>query len=77
MGENIFGLGVGVGCGAAASIGKVFVGAALDGATSGAGVEASAAQAVIKTQPIKISLKIRFIKMKYIGQKLSRDEFLC
>ena len=77
MGENILGFGVVVGCeaGAVASVGNVCVGS-LTGWMTGAAA-ARSPQAVVNTQTIKVRVKTRFIKPKYIGRKLSSDEFLC
>jgi len=74
MGEYFFGFCVAVGSGADTSTGNVCVGA-LTGRMTGVGV-AFPAQAVIKLQTIKARIS-RFIKAKYIGQKLISDEILC
>jgi threonine synthase len=74
MGEYFFGFCVAVGSGADTSAGNVCVGA-LTGRMTGVGV-AFPAQAVIKLQTIKARIS-RFIKAKYIGQKLISDEILC
>ena len=77
MGENILGFGVVVEITTGASVGNVCVGL-LTGWMTGAGAAAARSpQAVVNTQTIKVRINTRFIKAKYIGQKLSSDEFLC
>lgn len=75
MGENILGFGVVVENTTGASVGNVCVGL-LTGWMTGAAA-ARSPQAVVNTQTIKIRINTRFIKAKYIGRKLSSDEFLC
>jgi hypothetical protein len=81
IGENIRGFCVAVGCaaGAAARAGNVCVGrltGALTGALSRAGTEvASSVHEAIRIQITNVGTNKRFIKAKYIGRKLSSDEF--
>jgi hypothetical protein len=75
MGENTLGFGVVVETTTRASVGNVCVGV-LTGWMIGAGAAAARSpQAVVNTQTIKVRIKTRFINLKYIGQKLSGDEF--
>jgi hypothetical protein len=66
MGENFFGFGVAEEKSTDANEGKVCVGALLI-ALTGVGV-ASCAQAVIKTQTIKVRINARFIKSSISGE---------
>ena len=77
IGEKILGFGVAVGweTGAAANAGKVCVGEPTC-CMAGSGVRvASAVQAVISTQTTKVKSNTRFMGAKYIGRKLSSDEY--
>ena len=91
IGEYFFGFCVALGCktGAAARTGSVCVGmltgaltgplaGALSGepARAGTGVT-SPVHEVIRIQMANASTVKRFIRSKYIGRKLSADEFLC
>src|SRR5215207_9059271 len=75
MGENCFGFCVAVGCeaGATASAGNVWVGR---GARVGTWV-VSVVQEVMRIPTTSKGIKTRFIRAKYIGEKLSNNEFLC
>ena len=75
MGENIRGFCVAVGNGAEVSVGNACVGALTVGTAGAVAAAAFSPQAVVKTQIIKVKIDRRFIKPKYIGQKLSSDEF--
>ena len=73
IGENFFGFEVAVDTTRTEpSEGNVCVGAIV-------GIAAEAAlvtHPLIKTQTTTVKIRIRFIKSKYIGRKLSRDEIL-
>jgi threonine synthase len=77
IGENILGFGVGVGCDTASIVGSVSVGARRDGAVIAGVAVLPPVQAVSEIQTMKIRINTGFIRIKYIEQKLSRDEFLC
>jgi len=75
MGENILGFGVGVGCDTTSIAGSVCVGALTDGAAVAGVAVLPPVQAVSKIQATKVRINTCFIRIKYIEQKLSRDEY--
>jgi hypothetical protein len=57
-------------------VGSPCVGALKVGIAGAPAAAAFPPQAVVNTQTIKVQINKRFIKSKYIGQKLSDDEFM-
>jgi hypothetical protein len=75
IGEYFLGFCVAVGTAAAASVGRVRVGALTDGMTTAGATTACSPQAVRKKQSTTAGMRNLFITLKYSGGKLSPDEF--